>query len=65
MKLRLTDDFISRVSALPDHNHIKARPQRSYRLWLENLSHPGLQFKQAHPREPIYSVCVGNVHTAQ
>lgn len=30
-----------------------------YIIWKENPGHPGLQFKQVHLRQPIYSVRVG------
>ena len=53
----LTGDFISCFSALPPR--IQRLARKNYRLWKENPSHPGLQFKIVGKRIPVYSVRVG------
>ncbi len=32
---------------------------RARAIWREDPTHPGLQFKRVHPRQPIYSVRIG------
>ena len=53
----LTESFRKAFADLPEHVRNTAR--KNYRLWKENSSHPGLEFKKAHTRRPIYSVRVG------
>lgn len=57
MKSQVTDDFRACFVRLPPAVQEQAR--KAYRLWVENPSHPGLQFKRVHRIEPIYSVRVG------
>ena len=38
---------------------MQAQARAAYRLFQENPAHPGLQFKQVHTVEPIYSARVG------
>ena len=57
MKSYLTHDFIACFRRLPRAVRDKAR--KNYRLWLRDSSHPSLQFKPIHSREPIYSVRIG------
>lgn len=33
--------------------------QKNYKLWKQNLNHPGLDFKRVHNTKPIYSVRIG------
>ncbi|VAX34928.1 hypothetical protein MNBD_UNCLBAC01-1211 [hydrothermal vent metagenome] len=53
----LDDDFIKYFSKLP--LRIKKKARKNYKLWKQDHSHPSLDFKQAHPSDPIYSVRVG------
>jgi len=54
---RATDAFWKAYRNLPDQ--VQQRARTAYRIWQENPSHPGLQFKQIHSTEPIYSVRIG------
>lgn len=56
MNSRLTEDFLACFARLP--NAVKAQARKSYRLWKENPSHPGLHFKRIHGQEALYSVRV-------
>jgi len=38
---------------------IQRKTRETYRLWQQNHYHQSLQFKQIHPRKPIYSVRIG------
>ena len=49
-----TERFRKAYSTLPDH--IKEQAIKTYRTWKKNPYHPGIQFKQIHKSEPIYSV---------
>jgi hypothetical protein len=49
-----TERFRKAYSALPDH--IKEQAIKTYRTWKKNPYPPGIQFKQIHKTEPIYSV---------
>jgi len=57
LKSRITEDFVSLFNKLPQRVQENAR--RSYRLWRENPTHPGLHFKKIHDQEPLYSVRIG------
>ena len=57
MNSQLTDDFLACFAKLPDR--VKAQARKSYRLWRENPTHPGLHFKKVHGHEDLYSVRVG------
>jgi hypothetical protein len=57
MNSRTTRRFRELFSALPAHVQMQAR--ESYRLFLQNPSHPGLQFKQVHHDPPLFSARVG------
>ncbi|MGR3178655.1 MAG: ParE family toxin-like protein [Candidatus Anammoxibacter sp.] len=57
MKSHLDKDFFRFFRRLPDR--IKQKARKNYKLWKQNPSHPGLDFKNVHPREPIYSIKVG------
>jgi len=51
------DDFLSYFEKLPQK--VKEIARKNYRLWRQNPYHPGLQFKQIHSVEPIFSVRIG------
>ncbi len=57
MNSRLTEAFLECFAALPEV--VKGQARKAYRLWRQNPSHPGLQFKRVHTREPVFSVRVG------
>ena len=38
---------------------VQRRARRAYRIFRVDPFHPSLQFKQVHPRRPIFSVRVG------
>jgi len=57
MTSRLTPDFIACFRALPER--IQQLARKNYRLWKQNPSHPGLEFKQVSRKMPVYSVRVG------
>jgi hypothetical protein len=48
---------MARFAKLPARVQHVAR--KNYKLWRENLWHPGLEFKRVGKRKPIYSVRVG------
>ena len=54
MKSRASRRFWRLYNALPDRARRQAR--KAYRLWFDNPSHPGLNFKRIHATRPIYSV---------
>jgi hypothetical protein len=56
VKSRATPRFWAGYGDLPEPARDAAR--KAYRLFRENPSHPSLQFKKIHTREPIYSVRV-------
>jgi hypothetical protein len=53
---QVTDDFLACFAALPDA--VKAQARKAYRLWRHDSTHPSLQFKPVHTREPVYSARV-------
>ena len=57
MTSRTTGRFRKTFRKLPPNVQRQARA--AYRLWMRDPSHPSLQFKRVHAREPIYSVRVG------
>jgi hypothetical protein len=54
---RTTERFRKAFRKLPPNVQRQARA--AYRLWMRDPSHPSLQFKRVHAKEPIYSVWVG------
>jgi hypothetical protein len=50
-------DFIDRFKRLP--HRIQRLARKNYKLWKQNPSHPGLQFKLVGKTKPIYSVRIG------
>ena len=57
MTSRTTARFRKAFAALPEH--VRGRARQAYRQFRRDPTHPGLQFKQVHPRRPIYSARVG------
>ncbi|MEO1790662.1 MAG: hypothetical protein AAFR25_00380 [Cyanobacteria bacterium J06629_19] len=57
MKSKLDDAFIHCFGKLPEE--VKKTARKNYRLWQDNHSHPGLEFKKISTKQPIYSVRVG------
>lgn len=57
MTSQLTASFMACYAQLP--RAVREQARRSYRLWRDNPSHPGVQFKQVHASEPLYSARVG------
>ena len=56
MRSRATPRFWAAYRELP--SEIQVAAQKAYRLFREDPTHPSLQFKKVHDREPIYSVRV-------
>ena len=56
MTSRVTVDFLERFARLPEA--IKEQARKSYLLWRDSPSHPGLHFKRIHGHEALYSVRV-------
>ena len=56
MKSVTTERFRKAYAHLPEY--VQEQTKKSYKLWKKNLNHPGLQFKQVHDTEPVYSVRV-------
>jgi hypothetical protein len=57
MKSRTTRRFRDLLSCLPVH--IRRQAKDAYRLFRQDLAHPGLHFKQLIPDPPTYSARVG------
>ena len=57
MKSRLTEDFIICFRRLP--HRIQRLARKNYRLWKQNPSHAGLEFKRVSQKLPTYSVRIG------
>jgi mRNA-degrading endonuclease RelE of RelBE toxin-antitoxin system len=57
MKSVTTKRFRKAFEKLPGGIQDKAR--KTYSQWKNNPKHPGLDFKQIHSKDPIYSVRVG------
>jgi len=57
MNSRTTRRFRELFAALPAQAQRQAR--EAYRLFRQNVAHPGLHFKQVHPDPPTYSARVG------
>ena len=56
MRSRTTRKFRERLAELPVE--IQERARKAYGLFRENPAHRSLQFKQVHPRLPIWSARV-------
>jgi mRNA-degrading endonuclease RelE of RelBE toxin-antitoxin system len=54
MKSKTVDDFWELYEKLPEE--IRERAEKAYDLWLENHSHPSLQFKKLQGYKDLYSV---------
>jgi hypothetical protein len=57
MKSRTTRRFRGLLADLPEH--VRRQAKEAYRLFRQDLSHPGLHFKQVTPDPPTYSARVG------
>ena len=57
MNSQLHPDFLACFAKLP--NEVKEQARRCYRIWQENNSHPGLQFKPLQGHDDLYSVRIG------
>ena len=53
MSSRTTASFRKAFAALP--HDIQDRAREAFQLFSENPAHPGLQFKQVHSTDPIFS----------
>jgi hypothetical protein len=49
-----TERFRKAYAKLPEH--IQEQAKKTYRNWKKDLNYPGIQFKQIHKTEPIYSI---------
>lgn len=56
MKSKLDDEFLACLKRLPDD--VKQTARKNYRLWLDDLRHPSLAFKQIGSTG-VWSVRVG------
>ncbi len=50
---RTTRRFRELLAALPQD--VRRQARASYRLFIDNPSHPSLQFKRVHASQPVYS----------
>ena len=57
MNSRLTRRFRELYAELP--SEVQERARKAYRLWRNDPTHPGLNFKQVVPARRIYSARVG------
>jgi len=57
VRSHLTAEFISCFRKLPAR--IQRLARKNYKLWKQDPSHPGLQFKRVGKRKPVFSVRVG------
>jgi len=57
VKSQLAPDFIACFRELPER--IQRLARKNYKLWKENPSHPGVQFKFVGKHMPVYSIRVG------
>ena len=62
MNSRTTRSFWKKFDALPAS--VREHARKSYQLWHDDPSHPGLHFKRVHTREPLYSVRVSRDYRA-
>ncbi len=56
MRSRTTEQFRKQLRALPEN--VQRQAKKAYQQFKSNPWHRSLQFKQVHPRLPIYSVRV-------
>ena len=57
MNSELSEEFIELFKDLPEN--IKALAAKNYKLWKNNPSHPGLNFKRIKSSKDIYSIRIG------
>lgn len=57
MRSKTTQQFRDLLAALPESAQQQARA--AYRLFKQDPTHPGLQFKRSNTKSPIYSARIG------
>lgn len=57
MKSHLDPDFREHFGKLP--RHVQRQARNAYRRFVQNPSHPGLQFKKIDAEASIYSIRIG------
>jgi len=57
VKSTIDDNYLACFRRLPDR--VKRQAEKNYRLWKNDPSHPGLQFKLVGKKSAIYSVRIG------
>ncbi len=57
MTSELTLDFIETFRKLPDR--IRKIARKNYKIWKQNPSQPGLEFKKINKTKDIYSIRIG------
>ena len=62
MKSSTTERFRKAYRDLPAQ--VQQQTRRAYRRFLENPSHPSLQFKRVHTSQPIYSARINRDYRA-
>ena len=54
---KTSKEFCKRLAALPQF--VQSHALRSYKLWKQDPTHPGLQFKKLRDSDSYYSVRIG------
>ena len=62
MTSRTTGGFWKLYDALPEH--VQRRAKAAYQRFQQDPFHPGLQFKQVHETQPIYSARISRDYRA-
>ena len=62
MNSRTTRAFWKHFDALPPD--VRDQAKKAFRLWRQDTSHPGLQFKRIHSSEQIHAVRVSGGYRA-
>ncbi len=57
MKSYTTHQFRQLFASLP--RHVQHQARQTYRIFRQNVTHPGLRFKRVRDAPPIYSARVG------
>jgi hypothetical protein len=57
MKSYTTQQFRQLFASLP--RHVQQQARQAYRLFRQNVAHPGLHFKRVYADPPMYSARVG------
>ena len=56
MTSRTTVRFRRLYESLP--KNVRRQADKAFRLWLQNPSHPSLEYKRLHSKRPVYSARV-------